>query len=244
MRMRNIKLLVEYDGACYVGWQRQLNGKSIQGEIEKALQTILGQDVALIGAGRTDSGVHARGQVANFKTDAALGFKKIRSGLNGLLPEDIVVHSVEEVDENFNARFSAKGREYSYLITQVPTALLRNYSWYVKYPLKENLMNEAAGILEGVHDFTSFARANSDVDHHRCSVILSSWSTENSTLRYTIRADRFLHGMVRALVGTMVDIGRGYTKLEDLNQILESKDRKTAGRAAPACGLILEKVIY
>ncbi|MBI4810457.1 MAG: tRNA pseudouridine synthase A, partial [Ignavibacteriales bacterium] len=153
--MRNIKLLIEYDGRSYVGWQRQENGKSIQGEIESVLKNILQEEVNLIGAGRTDAGVHARGQVANFRTETKLDLHEIRSGLNGLLPDDIVIHEVEEVPIDFHARYSAKERYYSYLITKNPSALMRHFSWLVKYRLDVELMRQAVKVILGKHDFES-----------------------------------------------------------------------------------------
>lgn len=250
--MRNIKLLLEYDGTGYVGWQRQAsssdaveeNGRSIQGEIESVLEKILQSKVNLVGAGRTDAGVHARGQIANFRTDSILSADQIRGGLNGLLPEDIVVHSVEEVAFDFHARYSAKGRVYSYLISLNPSAIGRNYSWHVKYQLEFGAMQTAALQILGTHDFESFCKANADVEHHLCTIAHSSWSALPTALRYEIQADRFLHGMVRALVGTMVDLGRGYTSPGDFEAIMVKKDRKEAGMSAPARGLVLERVVY
>ena len=242
--MRNIKLLVEYDGRNYVGWQRQENGTSIQGTIESALHQILQESVNVIGAGRTDSGVHARGQVANFRSETALSVEQIRGGLNALLPEDIVIHHAENVAEDFHARYSAKSREYSYHITLEPSALLRNYAWHVKYRLDRSLMQQTASLLVGVHDFESFCKTQAEVDHHRCTVQRAYWEEQGSRLYFHITADRFLHGMVRTLVGTMVDVGRGYTSYEDFKDILAKKDRTEAGMAAPAHGLVLESVIY
>lgn len=242
--MRNLKLLIEYDGTNYSGWQRQENGPTIQGEIERALSQILQQSVNVIGAGRTDAGVHARGQTANVQTNATLQLYEIKHGLNALLPEDIVIHTVEEVSSEFHARYSAKERCYSYSITRTPVALLRNYSWYVKYALNIDPMRWASAAILGTHDFESFCKANSDVEHYRCTILSASWQAEETMLTFTIRADRFLHGMVRALVGTIVDVGRGYISLEDFLDILSKKNRSAAGMAAPAKGLVLEQVIY
>ncbi len=242
--MRNIKLLIEYDGTNYCGWQRQENGLTIQAEIENVLSKVLQENVSIIGAGRTDAGVHARGQVANFRTETSLELKEIHSALNGLLPEDIVIHSVEDVHIDFHARYSAKERVYSYCITQRPTALTRLYSWHLNYNLKLDVMRWAAASIIGVHDFESFCKANSEVDHHRCNVMAAQWECEDARLKFTIRADRFLHGMVRALVGTMVNVGRGYTRLEEFVKILEKKNRSEAGQAAPAKGLVLEEIVY
>ncbi|HUL44607.1 MAG TPA: tRNA pseudouridine(38-40) synthase TruA [Bacteroidota bacterium] len=242
--MRNIKLVLEYDGGGYVGWQRQENGTSIQGVLESVLQQILQEQVHVIGAGRTDAGVHARGQVANFHSQTRLSQFELLGALNGLLPEDVVVRTVEDVTHDFHARFSASGRRYSYRISLRPTALQRNYSWYVKFGLDIALLRRAAELILGRHDFESFCRANSDVDHYCCSVSQSGWSTDDSIVRFDICADRFLHGMVRAIVGTMVDVGRKYTSLEEFGAILASKNRGEAGQSAPPQGLVLEEVLY
>lgn len=242
--MRNIRLLLEYDGTNYVGWQRQENGRSIQGEIEDVLEKMLQERPNVIGAGRTDAGVHARGQVANFRTQTHLGVEEIHGGLNGLLPDDIVVHQTKEVPLDFHARFSAKERTYSYHIIFKPQALFRKYAWHVKCSLNLHRMKVAADSITGSHDFESFCKANSEVNDYQCTVSISRWSMSGSSLLYEIRANRFLHGMVRTLVGTMVDIGRGYVPLQNFLEILGKKDRKEAGMTAPARGLVLESVLY
>lgn len=242
--MRNIKLLIEYDGTNYCGWQRQENGRTIQAEIENVLTKVLQEPMNIVGAGRTDAGVHARGQVATFRTTSGLGISEIKNALNSLLPEDIVVHSVQEVPHEFHARYSARERMYSYLITQTPTALTRYYSWYLTYELSVDTMRWASGLIVGAHDFESFCKSNSGVDHYRCTVLAARWEQEGSQLRFTIRADRFLHGMVRALVGTIVDVGRGHTSLDEFLGMLGKKDRREAGPAAPAKGLVLEEIVY
>jgi tRNA pseudouridine38-40 synthase len=242
--MRNIKLEIEYDGTNYVGWQRQENGRSIQGEIESVLHNVLQEKVNVLGAGRTDAGVHARGQVANFRTESTLSIEKINAALNGLLPQDIVIHSSKEVPLEFHARFSAKSRRYSYFITSEPTALQRLYSWNLRYRLELESMSAAAEKVLGRHDFKSFCKIGAEVNHHLCTVHESIWTVSNAWIQYQITADRFLHGMVRALVGTMVDVGRGYITLEEFCSILEAKSRDAAGAAAPAKGLVLEEVMY
>ena len=242
--MRNIKLLIEYDGTDYCGWQRQENGRTIQGEIEAALQSLLQEKVDVIGAGRTDAGVHARGQVANFRTASSLQLYEFRNGLNALLPEDIVVLEAGDAPAEFHARYSAKERSYSYHITRRPSALLRCYSWYVKYDLDVDVMRWAAAAMLGEHDFGSFCKSASEAEHHCCIVSQASWEVDGTDLHFTIRANRFLHGMVRAMVGTIVDVGRGYITVEDFVDILGIKDRAHAGMAAPAKGLTLESVLY
>jgi tRNA pseudouridine38-40 synthase len=242
--MRNVKLIIEYDGTNYAGWQRQDNASTIQEKIESVLAQILQEKINVTGAGRTDAGVHARGQVANFRTSTQLTLNEINGGLNSLLPDDIVIRKTEEVALDFHARYSAKQREYIYYITRVPSALLRNYSWYVKYPLDFNLMQQSANAILGTHSFESFCRSNSDVTHYNCNVSLSKWNIDGDKLIYDVSADRFLHGMVRALVGTMVDVGRGYTSYDEFISIISKNDRKEAGVAAPAKGLVLQEVFY
>ena len=242
--MRNLKLLIEYDGTQYGGWQRQENSRTIQGEIELVLKQVLQESISLIGAGRTDAGVHARGQVANFKTNTRLAPTELFGALNGLLPEDIVVHEVADVPEDFHARYSARERLYSYRITNSRTALMRQYAWFVKYQLDLPAMQATAETILGMHDFESFCRAQSDVDHYRCSIGRSEWKIEEDFFIFSVSADRFLHGMVRALVGTMVDVGRGFIEFGDFVKIIDQRDRTKAGMAAPPRGLVLEKVTY
>jgi tRNA pseudouridine38-40 synthase len=242
--MRNIKLLVEYDGTNYCGWQRQDNARTIQGEIEAVLSRVLRENVAVIGAGRTDAGVHARGQVANFRTDSSLQLHEIYRALNGLLPEDIIISHAEEVSLDFHSRFSAKGRMYTYTISRVPTAMMRNYSWQLFYDLNFRVMQSAAATVIGVHDFRSFCKSNAEVDHHRCNVSSACWHENGILVRFEIHADRFLHGMVRALVGAMVDVGRAFTSLEGFVHSIEKQCPTESTMTAPAKGLVLESVDY
>lgn len=242
--MRNIKLTLEYDGTDFVGWQYQVNGRSVQAVLERALKELLQEDLQVSGAGRTDAGVHARGQVANVLINHRMDVEALRRGVNALLPEDVVVQSIEEVDEKFHARYSARQRRYSYRITTIPIAVGREFSWFVGYDLNLALMDECAAIIKGVHDFQAFCKANSNVDHYVCDVAGASWKKDGVTLQFEITANRFLYGMVRALVGTMIEVGRGYRTVEDFERILESKDRRKAGMAAPAKGLSLDQVSY
>lgn len=242
--MRNIKLVLEYEGTNYVGWQQQENGRTIQGELKSVLEQILQEHINLVGAGRTDAGVHARGQVANFRTESKVEPEQIKGGLNGLLADDIVIHSVEEVPLDFHARHSAKERVYVYQISVTPLALERHFYWHVKYSLDIDAMERAAHSIIGTHDFESFCKADTETNHYRCNVTLSTWTLREAKLNYEIHADRFLHGMVRSLVGTIVDVGRGYTTLEEFEKICGRKNRKEAGMSAPARGLVLERVIY
>jgi len=242
--LRNIRILLEYDGSAYAGWQRQEGDPSIQEAVENAVAELLGGRVAVTGAGRTDAGVHARGQVANFHTSSDMECRRIAGGLNALLAGDIAVLGCDEVHPSFHSRFDAVGRRYGYTITTVPTAIDRGRAWRVKYRLDPEPMGEAAASIVGRHDFTSFCRAGSGARHHLCDVREASWTADPGRLHFRIVADRFLHGMVRALVGTMVDVGRGFISVPEFRRVLEGRDRSLAGPSAPAAGLVLEQVYY
>jgi tRNA pseudouridine38-40 synthase len=242
--MRHLKMTLEYDGTGFVGWQTQANGRSVQEEIRKVLEQVTQESVNLIGAGRTDAGVHARGQVAAFRTGCTIGCGSLLGALNGLLPEDICVRSVEEAPEGFHPRYDARQRFYRYVLSLSPSAIHRRFQWYVKYDLNAQLMQSVAAEVTGDHDFESFCKAAAEVHHYRCTVVHSAWHQEGERLVYEVRANRFLHGMVRALVGTMVDMGRGYLPPDAFARILEARDRRKAGMAAPPHGLFLEEVSY
>jgi tRNA pseudouridine38-40 synthase len=241
---RNIKLTIEYDGTDFVGWQRQPNGRTVQEEIESAILRITQEQTQIVGAGRTDSGVHARGQVANFFTSSTMTEKEFHRALNGVLPEDIVIHSVESVAEQFSARHSANEREYQYFISTNLTAIGRKYCWQLGYTLDVEKMNQVAQSILGIHDFQSFSKTDTEVDHFRSQILESVWYEKENKLIYRIRANRFLYGMVRALVGTMVNVGRGFTHVSEFQEIMDAQNRSKAGQAAPAKGLFFERVIY
>jgi tRNA pseudouridine38-40 synthase len=243
--MGNVKLVLEYDGTNYVGWQVQPNGPSVQSELEKALEQILRQPISTVAAGRTDAGVHARGQVVSFKSTESLQLPLLVKGLNAVLPEDIVVLSSDDVPDEFHARYSARARTYRYYLSLRPTAIERSFSWYVGgYHLDRKLLNDCAGLILGEHDFTSFCKTDTAVDHFRCDIERSNWMETASNLIYEIRANRFLYGMVRALVGTMVEVARGHRTYDSFPEILAAKDRSKAGMTAPAKGLFLEEITY
>ncbi len=244
MAVRTLKMTIEYDGTEFVGWQFQLNGRSVQDEIQKAFRQITGEKVDVVGAGRTDSGVHAIGQVAHCRITKEIPLPELQHSLNGVLPEDVVLRSIEEAPASFHARQSAIERKYKYFISKSRSAVNRKYQWWVKHKLDIELMKKCALQIHGEHDFGSFCKTQSDVLHHRCIVNSAEWEEGNSQIIFTISADRFLHGMVRALVGTMVNVGRGYTPLEEFSKIMEAKDRTAAGFAAPPQGLFLWEIIY
>ncbi len=241
---RNIKLILEYEGTAYQGWQYQENATSVQEKLEEAILKLTGERVRVAAAGRTDAGVHARGQVVNFKIQKDLPAHKIEMGLNAHLPRDIAVKSAEVVSPLFNARFQAKKRVYQYYISTRRTALARNFCWQVFHQLDTAILNPLAEMLPGEHDFGAFSRVEVQSNHKMCFVYESHWIQERGQLIYRIAANRFLHGMVRTIVGTMIDVARGKLAPEQFREIFESRNRLAAGPAAPAKGLVLEEVIY
>jgi tRNA pseudouridine38-40 synthase len=241
---RNIKLKIEYDGTDFSGWQRQPDLRTVQGEIEDQLKKITQEVITLTGSGRTDVGVHALEQVANFKTESKLGLDSIFKGLNSLLPEDILIKDIEEVDSDFNSRYKAKSRVYRYKIYLGKNVFLRRYAWEVLHPLDLEKINSATQLIIGEHDFTSFCVSESAKEDNHCNILKAFWEKSEKKLELEIEANRFLHTMVRSLVGTLIDLGRGYFSLEDFKEILKAKDHRKAGLTVPAKGLYLVKVNY
>lgn len=242
--MRNIKLTLEYDGTDFHGWQYQPGLRTIQDEIERSLKQIFNEKIHVTGSGRTDAGVHAMGQVANFKIDSAMTLEKIRAALNGTLPRDVRVMAVEEATEKFNSRYDAVRRHYRYTIIQNESALKRFHAWCYKTKLNLEKMQQASDYLKGRHDFQAFCQAGADVNHHWCTVEEIKWQLQQDVLTLDILANRFLHNMVRIIVGTMVNVGRDFTPADQIKEILNSKDRMQAGPTVPAKGLCLVKVFY
>ncbi|HPG38990.1 MAG TPA: tRNA pseudouridine(38-40) synthase TruA [bacterium] len=242
--MRNLKLEIEYDGTDFCGWQIQPEVRTVQAEMEKALLQLTNEIIRVTAAGRTDSGVHATGQVINFKTASHLPDHVFRAALNSMLPRDIRVVSAVEVDEEFSARFSARSRTYRYYIINKPVAIGRQYTWYFGEKLNLSLMQEACRIIIDSHDFQSFCQVGADVDHYLCNVSDASWRQENDNLLFEITANRFLHNMVRILVGTLVKIGKESITLPQFQAIINAKDRTVAGPTAPPQGLFLTRVMY
>lgn len=241
---RNIKLILEYEGTNYHGWQFQDNAVTIQQKVEEAIFKLSGEKVRVTGAGRTDAGVHARGQVANFFLKKNLTLYEIEGGINAYLPDDVVVKHAKEVNSDFNARYSAKRRIYHYYIFTKRTAIMRNFCWQVFQEFDREVLKVMSETLRGEHDFSSFARTETQTNHKRCVVYESQWNSHNDQCIYRIAANRFLHGMVRSLVGTMMDVAMGKYSLERFGEIFEAKNRIEGGPAAPARGLILEEVVY
>lgn len=244
--MRNIRLIIEYDGTNYAGWQIQKNAKSIQATLEAALKRILREKIKLISCGRTDSGVHAKGHVANFKTNSKIPLVNIQRGLNSILPKDIVIKEAKEVPLDFNSRFDAKSKVYRYTILNrsCPAALYRNYFYHIPYKLDINLMRREAKVLLGRHDFKSFQAADKKERSSVRTIKRLTVKKKGDFIEIEMEADGFLYNMARNIVGTLVEIGRGRFKPGSMKNILKAKDRNLAGRTAPAKGLCLAEVKY
>ena len=245
--MKNFKLTIEYDGSAYHGWQRQSIEPTIQGEIEKALMTMTGQSITLIGSGRTDAGVHAHGQAASFICDTSLSPEVFKRGLNSLLPQDIVITACAAVPETFNARHNARSKVYHYRILnrRLPAAIGRQYAWHVYRPLDLEAMHRACRHIIGRHDFKAFEGAGSPRAHTTRRVIHADLvEKDEGNLIFEIEGDGFLKFMVRNIVGTLVDVGLAKITADDFKRILLSKDRKLASVTAPAHGLFLTQVTY
>jgi len=240
-------MTVEYDGTAYCGWQRQENGLSIQQVLEEAIQLVTGEKVSVIGSGRTDAGVHALNQVAHFKSNSSLPLDNIYRGLNSVLPKDIVIKEMKEVPEDFHALRDVKSKVYVYKICnqRLRPAIGRNYFWHVRYPLNMEFMREATKYIIGTHDFSAFCAANTQVkDRVRTILDIDIKKNEEGIIEVNVVAHGFLKYMVRNIVGTLVEIGRGKWEPEEMKAILESKDRKIAGATAPAYALFLKEVKY
>lgn len=245
--MKNFKLTIEYDGTNYSGWQRQAQEQTVQAEIERALAFMTRSTVTVIGAGRTDAGVHALGQAANFRCETRLDPEAFLKGLNSLLPGDIAIRDCQEVPEGFHARFDARSKIYHYRILNRDTraAVGRNYAWFIHRPLDLAAMRRATGILVGRHDFKAFESTGSPRTHTLRNVVTTDWvEGEGQRLTFQIEADGFLRGMVRNIVGTLVAVGLGKLAPGDVQAIMDARDRKRAGATAPACGLFLMEVKY
>ena len=243
-------ITLSYDGTRYHGWQIQPNGESVQERLQSALSTLLREEITVTGAGRTDAGVHARMMVAHFDLptagrDGALDCQQLAYKLNKLLPYDIAVQKVEQVRSDLHARFSATSRTYHYYIHTVKDPFRRAYSCELHYPLDFNLMNEAAAILKEYEDFGAFCKSGADVKTTLCQVTEARWiQTSAESWYFEITANRFLRNMVRAVVGTLIEVGRGRLTLDGFRQVIEGKQRTEAGESMPGHALFLEDIRY
>jgi tRNA pseudouridine38-40 synthase len=243
--MRNIKLTIEYEGTRYRGWQAQAGGQTIQQILTQAIEAVVRKPIKLYGSGRTDAGVHAIGQVAHFNTDTTIPADKLVHAINAHLPADIGVNSAEDVPEDFHARYSAKQKTYRYTILQqaVRPVLERRFAHWVSYPLDVERMREAAAWLVGKHDFAAF-ESKSDKQASVRTVARLEIAQVGPRIEIEITADGFLYNMVRGIVGTLIEVGRGKMPPEQVKGLLETRERGLAGPTAPACGLCLVRVEY
>ncbi|MDO4401357.1 MAG: tRNA pseudouridine(38-40) synthase TruA [Clostridiaceae bacterium] len=244
--MRNIKLTIEYDGTRYYGWQRQPIGNTIQQEVEKAISKVIKEYVEVIGSSRTDSGVHAKGYVANFKTNVKMPAEKFRDAINCKLPRDIVIIKSEEVDLDFHARYSSKGKTYCYTILnrEYPCAINKDYVYYYRWKLNVEEMKKACKYFLGTHDFKAFQTPGGSVKTSIRTISDLHIETNVDKIKIYISADGFLYNMVRIIVGTLILVGSNKIKEDFVKNIIESGVRQNAGKCAPANGLCLEKVFY
>ena len=234
-----------YDGTAYHGWQIQPHSLSVQEELQKAMSTLLRKPMEVIGAGRTDTGVHARKMVAHFDYDEEVDCLQLVYKLNKLLPRDIAVQQVEPVAEDMHARFSAKSRTYHYYVHMGKNPFLRSYSWQVYGNIDFELMNQAASVLMEYKDFTSFSKVNTDTKTNDCTITEAHWDrVGEDQWCFTITANRFLRNMVRAIVGTLMEVGRGRMTIEQLRRVIDAKDRCCAGDSVPGNALFLVQVMY
>jgi len=244
--MRNIKLTIEYEGKDYNGWQKQPNRLNIQGEIERAIQIVTGQEVDLIGSGRTDAGVHAFGQVANFKIESDFPIEKLATAINSQLKKSIRVLKAEEVPLEFHSRYHCHKKTYGYIIdnSDQGTAVYRNITYHISQPLDIEKMQEAANYLVGEHDFSSFKSSGTSSKSSVRTIYQAQVLKEQERVVIMLTGNGFLYNMVRIIAGTLVEIGLGNMEAKEMKAILEAKDRQRAGKTLAAQGLFLMNVEY
>ena len=244
--MRNIKLTIEYDGKDFNGWQKQPNKLNIQGEIERAIYNITKEEVDLIASGRTDAGVHAFGQIANFKTNSNISIEKMAIAINSQLKNSIVVKKAEEVDERFHSRYNAKRKTYRYVInnTEYGSAIYRNLEYHFPIKLNVEKMQEAAKYFEGEHDFKAFKSSGTSGKNSVRTIYKAEVRTDGERILIELTGNGFLYNMVRIISGTLLDVGLGKIEPSEIEDIINSKDRNRAGKTLPAHGLYLVKVNY
>jgi len=252
-------LHLSYDGSAFCGWQIQNNAKSVQEELQKGLKTLLGEDISITGAGRTDTAVNAIGYVAHFDTAEAIrDLDEIRYKLNAIVPKKMVVHSIVATTDDFHARFGAKSREYHYFVHRFKDPFVENLSWLCHHDLDVEKMNEAARHLLGEHDFSCFEKTGGSNKTSICTVTYARWerycpthvsmmgypATENDYLVFTVRANRFLRNMVRAIVGSLVEVGKGKQEPEWIEEVIRKGDRSMAGESVPGHALFFSGAEY
>jgi tRNA pseudouridine38-40 synthase len=241
---RCFKLVLEYDGSDFAGWQVQPDARTVQGELERTLKTLTGESIRVTGAGRTDAGVHATGQVASFFSDCRFDPSGLTRALNATLPRDIRVRESSNPDNPFDARRDARERTYRYVLARRPRAVGRQYAYHPHGRLDLDSMIGASECLIGMHRWDAFCKKDENEDRYESEVLRIRWENDAETIAFEITAVRFFHHMVRILVGTLLEVARGKRNAEQIREILEKRDRSLAGPTAPPCGLFLMKVDY
>ncbi|MCL2650213.1 MAG: tRNA pseudouridine(38-40) synthase TruA [Candidatus Azobacteroides sp.] len=243
--MKRYFIYLSYNGKNYCGWQIQPNGITVQQRLEESLSVLLQEKIEIVGAGRTDSGVHASFMVAHFDSTKEIDSLILCKRLNSILPDDIAIHKIVEALPDAHARFDAISRTYKYFVTTKKDPFRQDFAYRIPYMLNFELMNEAAKTLFDYEDFTSFSKLHTDVKTNNCRILHAEWTQENdSCWVFTIRANRFLRNMVRAIVGTLLEVGRGKITVDDFRKIIEEKNRNVAGTSVPAHALFLTDVSY
>jgi tRNA pseudouridine38-40 synthase len=242
----NIKVVLEYDGSGFAGWQQQAKGRTVEVELKKALRSITGQELKVYAAGRTDAGAHAEGQVVSFQTDGRISPRRLVAALNAKLPDDVAVLSAEEVPDTFHARYSARWRRYRYRYLDRPSrpALERGRCWQVRGPLDVDAMTKAAKALVGKHDWTSYCSASEPLDGRVREMRSAKVVRRGDFVELELVAEGFLRGLARSIAGALAEVGRGRKPPEWVGEVLAARDRRLAPRTAPAGGLTLMEVIY
>ena len=243
--MPRCKLTIRYDGTGYAGWQNQPDASTVQNEVEKALSRLFQEKIKIYGQGRTDAGVHAVGQVAHTDLPEVRDAGKILHALRGILPADVAVIELEEVLDNFHARFDAVSRQYRYQVSTLQNPLKRNFSWFVSNSLNPELLHTCAALIKGTHDFVNFSKTeNREFGTTICTIEHSEWLIKDEELVYRIWGNRFLRHLVRRLVGSMITVASGRLEISKFEEMLKAPEMEIKGFSAPAKGLILEKVFY
>lgn len=242
--MKRYFIYLSYNGANYCGWQIQPNGISVQETIEKALATLLRTPISIVGAGRTDAGVHARMMTAHFDNDSNPDPDQLKKQLNSILPKDIAIQKIVEVKQDAHARFDATSRLYRYYVTTEKDPFLHQLKYKAQGRLDIEAMNVCANILFDYEDFTSFSKLHTDVKTNNCTIMYARWERYENDYIFTIKANRFLRNMVRSIVGTLLEAGRGKLDADGIRKIIEAKDRCAAGISVPGHALFLEKIEY
>tara|TARA_B100001996_G_scaffold278859_1_gene219365 strand:+ start:880 stop:1608 length:729 start_codon:yes stop_codon:yes gene_type:complete len=241
----NIKLNISYDGTHFSGWQIQPNQRTIQNELLNAIKSIFkDENINLKGSGRTDSGVHANGQIANFYTNTNMNASQIKNAINSIISKDIHVNSCDFENDDFDARYSATSRQYIYKITQIFNPFMRNYCWFLNYKIDHMKLIECSDVILGDHDFQLFCKSTSKQKNNHCNIAESKWCFEDDILCYKISSNRFLHHMVRMLVGTMIEVSKGAITINQFKDMVNLKVEKKNIVTSPPNGLYLNKVDY